>query len=85
VPASRAALIYLLEPVFAAVLSIVIGHDSVTGRLVLGGAIIICGNALVELPLWIRSYRARRRQGQRGAEAPTEPYLNYSRRPEQAD
>src|SRR5262249_5965114 len=37
VPASRAALIYLLEPVFTAVLSVVIGHDHVTVRLVLGG------------------------------------------------
>jgi drug/metabolite transporter (DMT)-like permease len=57
VEASRAALIYLLEPVFAAVLSILIGHDSVTGRLLAGGALILSGNALVELPLWIRSTR----------------------------
>jgi drug/metabolite transporter (DMT)-like permease len=57
VPASRAALIYLLEPVFAAVLSVVVGHDTVTGRLLLGGALILSGNALVELPLWIRNMR----------------------------
>jgi drug/metabolite transporter (DMT)-like permease len=57
VPASRAALIYLLEPVFAAVLSILVGHDSVSGRLLLGGAFILSGNALVELPLWIRNLR----------------------------
>jgi drug/metabolite transporter (DMT)-like permease len=57
VPASRAALIYLLEPVFAAVLSVVVGHDSITGRLLLGGALILSGNALVELPLWVRSIR----------------------------
>jgi drug/metabolite transporter (DMT)-like permease len=54
VPASRAALIYLLEPVFAAALSVAVGHDAVTGRLLLGGALILGGNALVELPLWIR-------------------------------
>src|SRR5439155_4667203 len=60
VPASRAALIYLLEPVFAAALSIVVGHDSVTGRLLLGGALILSGNALVELPLWLRDLRGRR-------------------------
>jgi drug/metabolite transporter (DMT)-like permease len=60
VPASRAALIYLLEPVFAATLSVVVGHDSVTGRLLLGGALILSGNALVELPLLIRSMRAKR-------------------------
>jgi drug/metabolite transporter (DMT)-like permease len=59
VSASRAALIYLLEPVFAAVLSIVVGHDSVTGRLLLGGAFILGGNALVELPRWIRSMQGK--------------------------
>jgi drug/metabolite transporter (DMT)-like permease len=53
VPASRAALIYLFEPVFAAALSIVVGHDSINGRLLLGGAFILSGNALVELPGWI--------------------------------
>jgi drug/metabolite transporter (DMT)-like permease len=56
VPASRAALIYLLEPVFAAGLSIVVGYDSVSGRLLLGGALILSANALVELPLWVRSF-----------------------------
>jgi drug/metabolite transporter (DMT)-like permease len=55
VPASRAALIYLLEPIFAAVLSILLGHDSLTGRLLLGGALILGGNMLVELPFWIRT------------------------------
>jgi drug/metabolite transporter (DMT)-like permease len=60
VPASRAALIYLLEPVFAAVLSILVGHDSLTGRLLLGGALILSGNALVELPRWIRTFRGKR-------------------------
>jgi drug/metabolite transporter (DMT)-like permease len=59
VPASRAALIYLLEPVFAAVLSVLVGHDSVTGRLLLGGALILGGNALVELPLWLRNSRGK--------------------------
>jgi drug/metabolite transporter (DMT)-like permease len=54
VPASRAALIYLLEPVFAALLSVAVGHDAVSGRLVLGGALILGGNVLVELPLWMR-------------------------------
>jgi drug/metabolite transporter (DMT)-like permease len=60
VPASRAALIYLLEPVFAATLSIIVGHDSITGRLLLGGALILSGNALVELPLWVRHLRGKR-------------------------
>ncbi len=47
VPASRAALIYLLEPVFAAALSIVVGHDLLSERLLLGGILILGGNALV--------------------------------------
>ncbi len=59
VPASRAALIYLLEPVFAAGLSILAGHDEVTGRLLVGGALILSGNALAELPLWIRALRGK--------------------------
>jgi drug/metabolite transporter (DMT)-like permease len=62
VPVGRAALIYLLEPVFAAVLSIVVGHDSVTGRLLLGGTLVLCGNALVELPVLIRDLRGKRRE-----------------------
>jgi drug/metabolite transporter (DMT)-like permease len=59
VSASRAALIYLLEPVFAAVVSVVVGHDTVSGRLLLGGSLILFGNALVELPLWIRNLRSK--------------------------
>ncbi len=57
VSASRAALIYLLEPVFAAVFSIVLGHDLLTGRLLLGGTLILGGNLLVELPGWLREMR----------------------------
>jgi drug/metabolite transporter (DMT)-like permease len=60
VPASRAALIYLLEPVFAAGLSVVVGHDALTGRLLLGGALILSGNVLVELPRWVRALREKR-------------------------
>jgi drug/metabolite transporter (DMT)-like permease len=54
VSASRAALIYLLEPVFAAVFSVLWGHDAVTLRLLLGGAVILGGNLLVELPGMLR-------------------------------
>jgi drug/metabolite transporter (DMT)-like permease len=59
VSASRAALIYLLEPVLAAALSIVMGLDSISGRLLLGGAFILSGNAIVELPVWIRALRGK--------------------------
>lgn len=51
--ASRAALIYLLEPVFAAVISVLAEHDAVTQRLVIGGLLILGGNALAELPGWL--------------------------------
>jgi drug/metabolite transporter (DMT)-like permease len=58
VPASRAALIYLLEPVFAAALSVGLGHDCVHGRLLLGGTLILGGNALAELPRWVQQRSA---------------------------
>lgn len=47
---SRAALIYLLEPVFASAFSIYLGYDKVTIPLLLGGTLILGGNLLVELP-----------------------------------
>ena len=58
VPASRAALIYLLEAVFAAAFSVMLGIDKLTARLVLGGALIIAGNVLVEVPGWLRARAA---------------------------
>lgn len=61
VPASRAALIYLLEPVFASLFSILLGHDELTARLLAGGGIILGGNLLVELPVLLRD--ARRESG----------------------
>jgi drug/metabolite transporter (DMT)-like permease len=54
VSANRAALIYLLEPVFAATLSVIVGYDMVTLRLVVGGLLILGGNALPEVPKWLR-------------------------------
>jgi drug/metabolite transporter (DMT)-like permease len=55
VSASRAALIYLFEPVFASILSILWHHDRPTLRLAIGGGLILGGNLLVELPGWFRS------------------------------
>jgi drug/metabolite transporter (DMT)-like permease len=52
VSASRAALIYLLEPIFAAIYSVWNGHDVVTPSLLLGGGLILTGNALAEGPNW---------------------------------
>ena len=54
VSASRAALIYLLEPVFASAFSILWGHDRLTPQLVFGGALILGGNLLVEVAAWRR-------------------------------
>ncbi|HEV8060832.1 MAG TPA: EamA family transporter, partial [Gemmataceae bacterium] len=55
--AARAALIYLLEPVFAACFSLGIGHDELTTRLVLGGGFILFGNLVVEMPRLWREFR----------------------------
>jgi drug/metabolite transporter (DMT)-like permease len=54
VPASRAALIYLLEPIFTAVVSVVAGYDHPSVPLVVGGTLILLGNLLVELPRLLR-------------------------------
>ncbi len=54
VSAGRAALIYLLEPVFASAFSVLWGLDEVTGRLFLGGGLILAGNLLIEVPYWLR-------------------------------
>jgi drug/metabolite transporter (DMT)-like permease len=59
VSAGRAALIYLLEPLFAEAFSVAWGHDMLTGRLFLGGGLILAGNLLVELPYWVRQWRKR--------------------------
>lgn len=59
VSASRAALIYLLEPVFAALFSLAFGLDQVTPYLLVGGGLILGGNLLVELPAWLRERAAR--------------------------
>jgi drug/metabolite transporter (DMT)-like permease len=50
VPASRAALIYLLESVFSSLISVAAGFDEPTWPLFLGGSLILAGNLLVELP-----------------------------------
>jgi drug/metabolite transporter (DMT)-like permease len=60
VTAGRAALIYLLEPIFATLFSIWFGQDPVTVYLVIGGVLILAGNFLVDLPLLVRDFlRAR--------------------------
>jgi drug/metabolite transporter (DMT)-like permease len=58
VAASRAAIIYLLEPVFASIFSVAWGLDDLTLKLVIGGGMILAGNALVEAPAWFRKFRS---------------------------
>lgn len=59
---TRAALIYLLEAIFSAAVSIAWGIEPLTRALVLGGVLILGGNVLVELPrlipLWRRADRS---------------------------
>jgi drug/metabolite transporter (DMT)-like permease len=57
VAASRAALIYLLEPVFASLFSLLWGHDTLGLQLFIGGGLILGGNLLVEAPAWFRNLR----------------------------
>jgi drug/metabolite transporter (DMT)-like permease len=54
VSAGRAALIYFLEPLFGSGFSILWGHDKLTAQLIAGGLLILLGNLLVELPVWLR-------------------------------
>jgi drug/metabolite transporter (DMT)-like permease len=58
VSAGRAALIYLLEPVFATAFSVAWGHDPLTARLFLGGGLILAGNLLIEVPYWLQRGRS---------------------------
>jgi drug/metabolite transporter (DMT)-like permease len=53
VTAERAALIYLMEPLFGAAFSIAWEHESLTAYLIVGGVLILAGNLLVELPSWL--------------------------------
>jgi drug/metabolite transporter (DMT)-like permease len=58
VAASRAALIYLLEPVFASLYSVGWGLDTLNSKLLIGGGMILAGNTLVELPSWFRKAKS---------------------------
>ncbi len=60
VSAGRAALIYLLEPVFATAFSVAWDHDLLTTRLFIGGGLILAGNLLAEGPYWVEVCRRKR-------------------------
>jgi drug/metabolite transporter (DMT)-like permease len=72
VPASRAALVFLLEPVFGAVFSVAWGHDRLTLPLLLGGCLLLGGNLLVELPGWLRQGRVDESPTDRTVSPPTD-------------
>lgn len=47
--ATRAAIVMAMEPVFAALFAVVLGGESLTWRLLLGGGLVLCAMYLVEL------------------------------------
>ncbi len=47
--ATRAAIVMALEPVFAAAFAVLFGGENLTGRMLLGGALVIAATYLVEL------------------------------------
>lgn len=61
-PATRAAIVMTLEPVFAAFFAVTLGDEAATLRMVLGGALVLTAMYAVEL-------HARRRPGELPAEA----------------
>ncbi len=65
--ATRAAIVMAMEPVFAAFFAVLLGGESATPRLLLGGGLVVASMYLVEL----RGMLARRRQ--RGASAADDP------------
>lgn len=46
---SRAALVYTGEPVFASIISVIAGHDTIHGWLIFGGSMILAANLAAEL------------------------------------
>lgn len=61
-PATRAAIIMTVEPVFAAFFAVTFGDESVTARMILGGALVLTAMYAVEI-------LARRRPGELPVEA----------------
>ncbi|MEV5541713.1 DMT family transporter [Saccharopolyspora shandongensis] len=49
VPASQAAVVLTLEPVFAGIFGVVFDHDQLTAQIVLGAALMVCAMYLAEL------------------------------------
>lgn len=47
---TRAAIVYTTEPIFAAILSVLAGRDTLTGWLVFGSTMILAANVAAEVP-----------------------------------
>jgi len=58
-PAFEAALIFMLEPVFAALVAAWIGHESFSWRTIVGGAMILAAMMIAD-PEWRQWWKARR-------------------------
>jgi drug/metabolite transporter (DMT)-like permease len=61
-PATRAAIVMTMEPVFATFFAVWLGGESLTSRMLLGGALVLAAMFAVEL-------LARRRPGELPAES----------------
>jgi drug/metabolite transporter (DMT)-like permease len=48
-PATRVAIVMTMEPVFAALFAVLVGGEYLTGRMVVGGALVVAAMLLVEL------------------------------------
>ncbi len=56
--ATRAALIYLLEPIFASVYAWLFGHEPMSSREILGATIILFANVMIEIMEVMRQRRS---------------------------
>jgi drug/metabolite transporter (DMT)-like permease len=68
-PATRAAIVMTLEPVFAAGFAVALGGEVLTARMLLGGAAVLAAMYVVELP--------GRRRGATAAEDPPTELLHH--------
>ncbi|MGH3355436.1 MAG: EamA family transporter, partial [Nocardioidaceae bacterium] len=49
IPATRAAIVMTMEPVFAAFFAVLLGGEVLTTRMIVGGALVLSAMLLVEL------------------------------------
>jgi drug/metabolite transporter (DMT)-like permease len=71
-PATRAAIIMTMEPVWASVFAVALGGESVSGRLLIGGPLVLGAMALAEAPVARARQRSRRRPSTASARTASE-------------